>query len=134
MHDLEPQDQPAEQGLAKARQRLDRDPSCFASHEREADLSTLGEDALATEAKREALRDQRQERQARAEEAMQRRREGAPPAGRASLDQRRGERELFFWTAREILKLVVAVVLTAYLLISLVTGHDPVPQGLSFWK
>jgi hypothetical protein len=59
---------------------------------------------------------------------------GKPPAGRAPLDQRRGERELFFWTAREVLKLVAAVAFTIYLLVSLVTGHDPVPPGLSFWK
>jgi hypothetical protein len=59
---------------------------------------------------------------------------GKQPAGRASLDQRRGERELFFWTAREALKLVVAAALTVYLLVSLATGHQPVPQQLSFWK
>jgi hypothetical protein len=41
---------------------------------------------------------------------------------------------LFFWTAREVLKLVVAIVFTIYLLVSLATGHDPVPQRLAFWK
>jgi hypothetical protein len=81
VHDLEPQDQPVEREFAEVRQRLDRKPGRFASHEEEADLSTLDEDALAIEAKREALRDQRQERWVRAEEAMQRRREGAVEIG-----------------------------------------------------
>jgi hypothetical protein len=59
---------------------------------------------------------------------------GKQPAGRAPLDQRRDERELFFWTVREILKLLVAGAVVAYFLVSLATGHDPIPPGLSFWK
>ena len=59
---------------------------------------------------------------------------GKQSAGRTSLEERRGERELFFWTAREILKLVLAVAGTVYLLVSLATGHDPVSQGLYLWK
>ena len=54
--------------------------------------------------------------------------------GCAPLDRRREERELFFWTAREALKLVVTIAFTIYLLVSLVTGHNPVPQGTAFWK
>jgi hypothetical protein len=50
--------------------------------EDETDLSTLDDQALATEAKREALRDQRQERHVRAEQAMQRRRERALEIGK----------------------------------------------------
>src|SRR6476469_3535204 len=59
---------------------------------------------------------------------------GRQSAGRASLDQRRGERELFFWTAHQVIKLVVTVALTVYLLVSLVSGHDPFPPGLAFWR
>jgi hypothetical protein len=59
---------------------------------------------------------------------------GKQPAGRAPLDQRRDERELFFWTAREILKLVVAVTCTVYVIVCLVTGNDPLPQWLSYLK
>jgi hypothetical protein len=71
VHDLEPQDQP----------RVDRGSGRLARREEEADLSTLDEDALATEARREALRDQRQRRQMLAAEAVQRRREGAVEIG-----------------------------------------------------
>jgi hypothetical protein len=38
------------------------------------------------------------------------------------LELRRAERELFFWTARETLKLTVWIALIAYFLISLVLG------------
>jgi hypothetical protein len=54
--------------------------------------------------------------------------------GRAPLDRRREERELFFWTAHEALKLVLAVTFTVYVVVSLVTGHGPVPHALAFWK
>jgi hypothetical protein len=56
------------------------------------------------------------------------------PKERASLDQRRDERELVFWTAREVLKLIVALVFVIYLLVSLLSGHDLILPGLSFWK
>jgi hypothetical protein len=51
-----------------------------------------------------------------------------------SLEERRSERELFFWTAHQWIRLVVTVALAAYLIISLATGHDPLPQWLAFWK
>ncbi|HLM86852.1 MAG TPA: hypothetical protein VK272_11755 [Solirubrobacteraceae bacterium] len=44
---------------------------------------------------------------------------------RAPIEVRRAERELFFWTARQTLKLVVLVALTAYLLVSLLEGRLP---------
>lgn len=59
---------------------------------------------------------------------------GKQSTGRAPLDRRWEEREFFFWTAREAIKLVVALALAVYLIVSLATGHDPVPQGLAFWK
>jgi hypothetical protein len=59
---------------------------------------------------------------------------GKQSAGRAPLDQRRGERELFFWTAFKCVQLVVAVALAVYLIVSLATGHDPVAQGFKVWK
>jgi hypothetical protein len=55
-------------------------------------------------------------------------------SGRAPLDQRRGERELFFWTAFKCVQLVVAAALAVYLIVSLATGHDPVAQGFKVWK
>jgi hypothetical protein len=50
------------------------------------------------------------------------------------MEVRREERELFFWTAREALKLIGWAALIAYLLISLILGlivgdSDPV----DFW-
>lgn len=39
------------------------------------------------------------------------------------LKSRRDERELFFWTARETVQLVVLVVVTAYLIIALIEGR-----------
>jgi len=44
---------------------------------------------------------------------------------RAPIAVRRAERELFFWTARQTLKLVVLVALTVYLLVSLLEGRLP---------
>lgn len=49
---------------------------------------------------------------------------------RRSIELRRAERELFFWTARQALKLVVLAALTAYLLVSLVEGRLPGGQLL----
>ncbi len=44
---------------------------------------------------------------------------------RQPIAVRKAERELFFWTARQTLKLVVLVALTAYLIVSLVEGRLP---------
>jgi hypothetical protein len=44
---------------------------------------------------------------------------------RQPIETRKAERELFFWTARQTLKLVVLAALTAYLLVSLVEGRLP---------
>ncbi len=88
MHDLNPQDHsqqrkhPLHAKLPLERefgisQGTERDPGHFAGCEEETDFSTLDDDALATEAKREALRDHRQERQVRADEAAQRRTQAA---------------------------------------------------------
>lgn len=75
MHDLEdPQDQP-QCDFARGSGRL-------ASREEEADLSTLDDGALSTEAKREALRDQRLERRLRADQAIQLRRKAAFEIGK----------------------------------------------------
>ena len=38
---------------------------------------------------------------------------------------RRAERELFFWTARQALKLVVLTAVCAYVVVSLVRGQIP---------
>jgi hypothetical protein len=40
-----------------------------------------------------------------------------------SLERRWAERKLFFWTARQALALVVLVVLTLYLIVSLLSGE-----------
>jgi len=44
---------------------------------------------------------------------------------RQPIEVRKAERELFFWTARQTLKLVVLAALTAYLLVSLLEGRLP---------
>jgi hypothetical protein len=49
---------------------------------------------------------------------------------RQPIEARRAERELFFWTARQTLKLVVFAALTAYLVVSLAEGHLPGVQTL----
>lgn len=49
---------------------------------------------------------------------------------RRSIEVRKAERELFFWTARQALKLVVLAALTAYLVVSLVEGRLPGGQLL----
>jgi hypothetical protein len=51
-------------------------------------------------------------------------------AEQASLDQLRGKLELFFWAARETLKLVMWAALVAYLVVCLVSGTDPVVRWL----
>ena len=49
---------------------------------------------------------------------------------RQPIEARRAERELFFWTARQTLKLVVFAALTAYLVVSLAEGRLPGAQML----
>jgi hypothetical protein len=41
------------------------------------------------------------------------------------IRDRRAERELFFWTAREALKLVLFVALVVYVVVSIVNGRLP---------
>jgi hypothetical protein len=42
-----------------------------------------------------------------------------------SIEQRRAERELFFWTAFRALRLVLAAALVGYVIARLVTGELP---------
>lgn len=49
---------------------------------------------------------------------------------RRAIELRKAERELFFWTARQALKLVVLAALTAYLVVSLLEGWLPGGQLL----
>jgi hypothetical protein len=44
---------------------------------------------------------------------------------RQPIEVRKAERELFFWTAYQTLKLVILVALTAYVVASLVEGRLP---------
>jgi hypothetical protein len=45
---------------------------------------------------------------------------------RTSVQERRAERELFFWTAFTGIKLIVVAVLAAYIIVSLITGEWPI--------
>jgi hypothetical protein len=44
---------------------------------------------------------------------------------RTPIEVRRAERELFFWTARQTVKLVVRASVAAYVVVSLVHGKIP---------
>jgi hypothetical protein len=44
---------------------------------------------------------------------------------RQPIEVRKAERELFFWTAYQTLKLVVLASFTVYLVVSLLEGHLP---------
>ena len=44
---------------------------------------------------------------------------------RTPIHVRRAERELFFWTARQIVKLVVLAAVAAYVVVSLAQGRIP---------
>lgn len=44
-----------------------------------------------------------------------------------SVELRRAERELFFWTARQMLKLIALAAMTIYFVVSLIQGE---PAGL----
>jgi hypothetical protein len=41
------------------------------------------------------------------------------------IEVRRAERELFFWTARQAVELVVLAALAAYVIVSLIEGRIP---------
>jgi len=45
--------------------------------------------------------------------------------GDTSVQERRAERELFFWTAFTAIKLIVFAVLAAYAIVSLIAGEWP---------
>ena len=44
---------------------------------------------------------------------------------KSSVEARRAERELFFWTAHQGLRLVVLFALVLYSIVSLIEGHVP---------
>jgi hypothetical protein len=44
---------------------------------------------------------------------------------RTPIEVRRAERELFFWTARQTLQLVVLAAVVVYVIVSLLRGHIP---------
>jgi hypothetical protein len=50
---------------------------------------------------------------------------GLPHRTRTPIEVRRAERELFFWTARQTVKLVLFAALAAYVVVSLVRGQFP---------
>jgi hypothetical protein len=52
-------------------------------------------------------------------------------SGRAPIATRKAERELFFWTARQILRLVLLTALTVYVVVSVVEGRLPGGQLLT---
>jgi hypothetical protein len=49
---------------------------------------------------------------------------------RTPIEVRRAERELFFWTARQTIKLVVLAAVAAYVVVSLIEGRIPGGQLL----
>ncbi|HTD08805.1 MAG TPA: hypothetical protein VK680_07925 [Solirubrobacteraceae bacterium] len=55
---------------------------------------------------------------------------GLPPKARAPIDVRRAERELFFWTARQAIKLVLFAAVAVYVVVSLIEGELPGGQLL----
>ncbi|HEY4809475.1 MAG TPA: hypothetical protein VIH71_00320 [Solirubrobacteraceae bacterium] len=50
---------------------------------------------------------------------------GLPHRARAPIDVRRAERELFFWTARQAIKLVLFAAVAIYVVVSLIEGELP---------
>ena len=50
---------------------------------------------------------------------------GLPHRARAPIEVRRAERELFFWTARQTIKLVLFAAVAIYVVVSLVEGQLP---------
>jgi hypothetical protein len=55
---------------------------------------------------------------------------GLATKARAPIDVRRAERELFFWTARQTIKLVLFAAVAAYVVVSLIEGELPGGQLL----
>lgn len=55
---------------------------------------------------------------------------GLPTKARAPIDVRRAERELFFWTARQTIKLVLFAAIAVYVVVSLIEGELPGGQLL----
>jgi hypothetical protein len=49
---------------------------------------------------------------------------------RTPIEIRRAERELFFWTAHQVIKLIALVALVVYLVVSLLQGQLPGAQLL----
>jgi hypothetical protein len=50
---------------------------------------------------------------------------GLPHRTRTPIEVRRAERELFFWTARQTIKLVLFAAIAVYVVVSLVRGQVP---------
>jgi hypothetical protein len=50
---------------------------------------------------------------------------GLPHRARTPIDVRRAERELFFWTARQTIKLVLFAALAVYIVAALARGEFP---------
>jgi hypothetical protein len=50
---------------------------------------------------------------------------GLPSRARTPIEVRRAERELFFWTARQTIKLVLFAALAVYVVVSLAEGQFP---------
>ncbi len=50
---------------------------------------------------------------------------------RTPIEVRKAERELFFWTARQAIELVVLAALAAYVVVSLLEGRIPGGELLS---
>ena len=55
-------------------------------------------------------------------------------SSRKNVQAQWAERELFFWTAHQWIKLAVVAALAIYFIVSLATGHGPITQALTFWK
>jgi hypothetical protein len=53
-----------------------------------------------------------------------------PHRARTPIEVRRAERELFFWTAHQVIKLIALVALVAFLVASLLQGQLPGAQLL----
>ncbi len=49
---------------------------------------------------------------------------------RPPVEDRRNERDLFFWTAQQSLRLILAVAITLYVIVSLLNGETPVIDQL----
>jgi hypothetical protein len=48
-----------------------------------------------------------------------------PHKARTPIEVRKAERELFFWTAHQTVKLVVLIALAVYVVVSLIQGEIP---------